>query len=231
MSGYNPASNSYKKARRKLHPVMDEIDRPTRLSQEDLACPICMGELFRRIPQAEGTTTATTRIKSTKPRDGAGETDMNETSMSPPLTYQDPDNYDGRRPVSAPAPADADANADARMFQWLADDVVSLRTCQHTFHARCLTKWFMMKRYDCPVCRAVYWGAGLDEKSRMGRGTEVAAGIIGTHEQREQREPMTAAEAVAATAGEGDTVAVPPPTYQREGSSAEQSTQWAGVMV
>ncbi|TDZ38261.1 hypothetical protein C8035_v006839 [Colletotrichum spinosum] len=37
------------------------------------------------------------------------------------------------------------------------DDILTLNTCQHAFHAKCLSSWFLIERYDCPVCRSQYW--------------------------------------------------------------------------
>ncbi|KUI59764.1 RING-H2 finger protein ATL54 [Cytospora mali] len=207
-SGYNPAANTYKRARRRLHPVVDEIEQPARVSQEDLECPICMGELFRRVPILQTRTTGTT---TSTVEHGVTET---KTPLNP-LATQDPD-YNHRTPPPI---------LDSNVFRWLADDVVSLRICQHTFHARCLTTWFMTERYDCPVCRAVYWGVGLDEKPRRGGEMSVVPGgvEIPEHLLRRQQPQMTVAVSADVT--------IPPPAYQRERSSAEQSTPWAGVVV
>lgn len=35
--------------------------------------------------------------------------------------------------------------------------IVTINACGHSFHAKCLSSWFLMRRYDCPVCRAVYY--------------------------------------------------------------------------
>ncbi|KAK7752157.1 hypothetical protein SLS62_005901 [Diatrype stigma] len=37
-----------------------------------------------------------------------------------------------------------------------ADAVLTLRSCRHTFHKRCLASWCLRWRYDCPVCREPY---------------------------------------------------------------------------
>ncbi|KAF6809818.1 hypothetical protein CSOJ01_06649 [Colletotrichum sojae] len=37
------------------------------------------------------------------------------------------------------------------------DDILTLKNCQHAFHAKCLSSWFLIERYDCPVCRSQYW--------------------------------------------------------------------------
>lgn len=36
-------------------------------------------------------------------------------------------------------------------------EILRLRSCGHWFHARCLSSWFLIDRYDCPVCRKSYW--------------------------------------------------------------------------
>lgn len=36
-------------------------------------------------------------------------------------------------------------------------EILKLRSCGHWFHARCLSSWFLIDRYDCPVCRKSYW--------------------------------------------------------------------------
>lgn len=45
-------------------------------------------------------------------------------------------------------------NARARAGE---DDILRLNTCGHAFHAKCLASWFLIHRYDCPICRAVYY--------------------------------------------------------------------------
>lgn len=37
------------------------------------------------------------------------------------------------------------------------EDVLTLNTCGHAFHSRCLASWFLVERFDCPVCRMVYY--------------------------------------------------------------------------
>ncbi|KAF0320667.1 hypothetical protein GQ607_012064 [Colletotrichum asianum] len=37
------------------------------------------------------------------------------------------------------------------------DDILTLKSCHHAFHAKCLSSWFLIERYDCPVCRSPYW--------------------------------------------------------------------------
>ncbi|SPN98950.1 uncharacterized protein DNG_01989 [Cephalotrichum gorgonifer] len=36
-------------------------------------------------------------------------------------------------------------------------EILKLKSCGHWFHARCLSSWFLIDRYDCPVCRKAYW--------------------------------------------------------------------------
>ena len=43
-------------------------------------------------------------------------------------------------------------------------DILTLHVCLHTFHAACIVSWFLLRRYDCPLCKAHY----LDQ-NRKGR--------------------------------------------------------------
>lgn len=36
-------------------------------------------------------------------------------------------------------------------------DILPLDTCKHRFHAACLTSWFLLEKYDCPVCKRKYF--------------------------------------------------------------------------
>lgn len=37
------------------------------------------------------------------------------------------------------------------------DDIMTINTCGHSFHSKCLSSWFLIERYDCPVCRVPYY--------------------------------------------------------------------------
>ncbi|KAF2115396.1 hypothetical protein BDV96DRAFT_77306 [Lophiotrema nucula] len=37
------------------------------------------------------------------------------------------------------------------------EDILKLNVCTHEFHAECLTSWFLMRRYTCPICRAIFF--------------------------------------------------------------------------
>ncbi|KAH6673309.1 hypothetical protein B0J14DRAFT_46564 [Halenospora varia] len=45
-----------------------------------------------------------------------------------------------------------------------AGEVLTLKKCHHSFHASCLTSWYLLERHDCPVCRADYFKGVSDEK-------------------------------------------------------------------
>lgn len=36
-------------------------------------------------------------------------------------------------------------------------EVMKLKDCGHWFHAQCLASWFLIDRFDCPVCRKIYF--------------------------------------------------------------------------
>lgn len=44
--------------------------------------------------------------------------------------------------------------------------MLTLHSCGHAFHSKCLSTWFLIDRFDCPVCRAVYYqGTSLSERA------------------------------------------------------------------
>ncbi|KAH8646959.1 hypothetical protein BGZ60DRAFT_230997 [Tricladium varicosporioides] len=45
-----------------------------------------------------------------------------------------------------------------------AGEVLTLKRCHHSFHASCLTSWYLLERHDCPVCRVDYFKGGEDAK-------------------------------------------------------------------
>lgn len=52
-------------------------------------------------------------------------------------------------------------------------DVLTLNTCKHSFHAACLTSWFLLEKYNCPVCKGKYFDPKgrfhLDARRQVGR--------------------------------------------------------------
>lgn len=36
-------------------------------------------------------------------------------------------------------------------------EILTLKSCGHSFHTKCLSSWFLLQRHDCPVCRAPYY--------------------------------------------------------------------------
>jgi hypothetical protein len=37
------------------------------------------------------------------------------------------------------------------------DDILTINTCGHSFHSKCLSSWFLIERHDCPVCRVQFY--------------------------------------------------------------------------
>lgn len=46
---------------------------------------------------------------------------------------------------------------DSNELEDTVDDILTLNTCGHAFHSRCLASWFLMDRFDCPMCRVAYY--------------------------------------------------------------------------
>ncbi|KAF2676817.1 hypothetical protein K458DRAFT_396542 [Lentithecium fluviatile CBS 122367] len=57
-----------------------------------------------------------------------------------------------------------------------AEEVLRLNVCSHEFHAECLTSWFVIGKFSCPICRAVYFGKGKEGKEEGSEGS-AAAGV------------------------------------------------------
>lgn len=37
------------------------------------------------------------------------------------------------------------------------EEILRLNACGHEYHMECLLSWFMVRKYSCPICRAVYY--------------------------------------------------------------------------
>lgn len=47
------------------------------------------------------------------------------------------------------------------------DDILTLNSCGHSFHCKCLSSWFLIERYDCPVCREPYYKSHLSRERTL----------------------------------------------------------------
>lgn len=46
--------------------------------------------------------------------------------------------------------------------------ILRLNACYHEFHAECLTGWFVIGKFSCPICRAVFYGDPKEEGKEEG---------------------------------------------------------------
>jgi len=155
-----PAPKQLLRARRKLstvaafsRPVMSPAPREDDAGGRDVEgtaahlelgeCPICIGPLAPEQPPIDGnrihqaldelTTLAADRSHL------SGVRRWTSNTTSPKRWWWD----------SRGCEQQEDEDAD--------NDVLTLNICRHPFHSRCLASWFLMERYDCPVCRVVYY--------------------------------------------------------------------------
>lgn len=47
------------------------------------------------------------------------------------------------------------------------DDILTLNSCGHSFHCKCLSSWFLIERFDCPVCREPYYKSHLPRERTL----------------------------------------------------------------
>lgn len=45
------------------------------------------------------------------------------------------------------------------------EEILRLKVCNHEFHAECLISWFVLAKWSCPICRALYYKPGLERYS------------------------------------------------------------------
>ncbi|KAK2033027.1 hypothetical protein LX32DRAFT_128984 [Colletotrichum zoysiae] len=176
---YHPRASQFQDARRKLSTVSEctsaspeKQDVESGLNQHDAGpeCPICIEPLF--VPN--DTTAAGPGPMQGMPSQISGET-------AGVLSIQDSEGQGG--PIQHTAePAGEDGNTKPaaskrggisigrlwrkKYMKASDDDILTLKGCQHAFHARCLSSWFLIQRYDCPVCRNPYW-LSREEKARV----------------------------------------------------------------
>ncbi|KAK1637967.1 hypothetical protein BDP81DRAFT_215824 [Colletotrichum phormii] len=165
---YHPRTSKFQDARRKLSTVsecnsttLEGLDLESKLNQHDSdpECPICIGPLFVSNTCNAAGAIPTQAITLNAP-DSGGDTRVPEGSRGEPSRYtiggiesrdakavlrsgRMPWPWKRRLPASASEPSE--------------DDILTLKNCQHTFHAKCLSSWFLIERFDCPVCRSQYW--------------------------------------------------------------------------
>ncbi|KAK1702262.1 hypothetical protein BDP67DRAFT_277400 [Colletotrichum lupini] len=166
---YHPKTSKFQDARRKLSTVsecnsttLDGLDLESKLNRHDSEpeCPICIGPLFvssncnaaGAVPTQGITLKAPDSGGHTRVLEGSGE----ETSRS---TVGGTDEVRDVKAIlrswNIPWPWKRKLYASAS--EPSEDDILTLKNCQHAFHAKCLSSWFLIERFDCPVCRSQYW--------------------------------------------------------------------------
>ncbi|CZR40798.1 uncharacterized protein FPRO_10386 [Fusarium proliferatum ET1] len=150
---FNPQPNQLDNARRKLSTVTTstvipqvnpdptaDIEAQTPLSGFG-ECPICIGPL---VPEPVHTVNADPRPILEK----VSTVTSRETNDKPGPSVQTTD----KSGTSAQTMADPSVQTDEA-----EDDIMTINACGHSFHSKCLSSWFLIERYDCPVCRVPYY--------------------------------------------------------------------------
>ncbi|QPC72080.1 hypothetical protein HYE68_002832 [Fusarium pseudograminearum] len=138
---HNPQPHQMDTARRKLSTVTTStiMPRPNDVPATDIEasippsefgeCPICIGPL---VPEPMHTVT----------RDPRPVLEQVSTVTS--------------RETASQAKSQATAGQTEEVTD-TNDDVLTINACGHSFHSKCLSSWFLIDRYDCPVCRVPYY--------------------------------------------------------------------------
>ncbi|KAI0599283.1 hypothetical protein F4775DRAFT_133830 [Biscogniauxia sp. FL1348] len=139
----------------------------------DTECPICLGCLFASEEQQQQQTSS----PSPSPRDAA-KVDL-EAGKGGVL-----------RPTTTESTVTSSDNEKTKQQQQqpINDEVLKMKRCTHMFHARCLVTWFMNKKYECPVCRTVYYQPPLPPSPSSSSSHSSPAEASGGPAAREERD-------------------------------------------
>ncbi|KAI8715099.1 RING-type domain-containing protein [Fusarium sp. LHS14.1] len=146
---YNPQPDQLDRARRKLSAVttcssasqrstpsenadVEAVTSPSELGE----CPICIGPLIGPLMPEPAHTVG----DDPPPTLGQASTAASTTQS---------------RGEGEGTAAQSNINLDME-----DDDILTLNTCGHSFHSKCLSSWFLIERHDCPVCRTAYYKGG-----------------------------------------------------------------------
>ncbi|TDZ13767.1 hypothetical protein Cob_v013104 [Colletotrichum orbiculare MAFF 240422] len=157
---FHPRTSQFKNARRKLSTVSEctpvgcekpDVESGLNKHDSEPECPICIAPLFVSNNSGVRATTGgqpvfVQAVATLAPSDEDG---CGPASNAEQQTRQDSGSVEHR--VSKGINS-LRLSRVAQLWQRPRSD-----RCQHAFHAKCLSSWFLIERYDCPVCRSQYW--------------------------------------------------------------------------
>lgn len=178
---YHPSSKSFRKARRKLATAAEyRKDTEKYLGGGDAEwtgnCPICIGSLTaetNEAPAENATTTGTAPpVGGSSAQDASGSS--KEITAAAIASTAQPRGEGSGGGAAAEASSEKESKGCSPIIltitRWLPlrlkqcksqpereVEVMKLKGCGHWFHAQCLASWFLIDRYDCPVCRKIYF--------------------------------------------------------------------------
>lgn len=115
------------------------------LDLADILSPICIGPL---VPEPVHTVNADPRPILEK----VSTVTSHETNDKPGPSVQTAD----KSGPSVQATTDK-SGPSVQTTDEAEDDIMTINACGHSFHSKCLSSWFLIERYDCPVCRVPYY--------------------------------------------------------------------------
>ncbi|CAM1507849.1 Fc.00g046970.m01.CDS01 [Cosmosporella sp. VM-42] len=170
---YNPQPEDLGQARQKLtsvttcssvgsranQPENVDIEAAAAAAQAEFGeCPICIGPLIPEPAHTSGDN-APTSVEAA----GVATVKLTVTTTAKSLPGSNGESHEGV--------VELGRASQVNSLNPSEDDVLTLNTCGHSFHSKCLSSWFLIERYDCPICRLPYYKS----RSRTSRPLGVPA--------------------------------------------------------
>lgn len=159
---YNPQPDQLDDARRKLstYTTCSTVAQRTGGRNADLEavappsefgeCPICIGPLIPEPAHTAGS-------------DPLPVEQVTSVATKNPRTSQESCMVE----VSRAGQPSREPDSQSIRSETVDDDILTLNSCGHSFHCKCLSSWFLIERFDCPVCREPYYKSHLPRERTL----------------------------------------------------------------
>lgn len=142
-----------------LQTVSDPVRAPASSSTAELACPICLELLFRRVTgkaaQEDDFSSHATDFNKADHKQSPADVPGADLTEQVQQSNVNRDEVDENGHVASEQSLRLSSDSPGHYLP--TEEVLSLRICSHVFHARCIAEWMAQPRRDCPVCRVTFW--------------------------------------------------------------------------